>query len=91
MRDARAKLLLLWCSRCRRRRRILRSLAPKSATAARTSLYEKAFAFFKTLPRLFKSAENVRCRQISLELISWGPHSSLEKERKIRCRRFMSP
>ena len=26
----------------------------------------------------------------ALELISWGPHSSLERERKFRCRLFMS-
>ena len=28
--------------------------------------------FFQTLSRLFQFAENVKCRQISLELISWG-------------------
>ena len=52
--------------------------------------FEKAFAFFQTLSRLFQSAENVKCRQISLELISWGPHSSLERERKTRRRLFTS-
>ena len=44
--------------------------------------FEKAFAFFQTLSRLFQSAENVKCRQISLELISWGPHLSWERARK---------
>ena len=37
-----------------------------------------------TLSRLFQFAENVKCRRISLELISWGPNSSLNRERKIR-------
>ena len=46
--------------------------------------FEKAFAFFQTLSRLFQSAENVKCRQVSLELISCGPQSNLEGERKIR-------
>ena len=32
---------------------------------------------------LFQFAENVKCRQISLKLISKRPHSSLERERKI--------
>ena len=34
----------------------------------------------KTLSRIFHFAENVKCRQISLELISWGPHSSLARK-----------
>ena len=40
--------------------------------------------FFQTLSRLFQFTENVKCGQISLELISWGPDSSLERARKIR-------
>ena len=39
------------------------------------------FFFFQTLSRLFQFAENVKCRQISLELISWGPHSSLARKK----------
>ena len=39
---------------------------------------------------LFQFAENVKYRRISLELIHWGPHSSLGGERKIRCRLFTS-
>ena len=31
---------------------------------------------------------NVKCRWISLELITWGPHSGLETEREIRRRLF---
>ena len=38
----------------------------------------------------FHFAENVKRRRISGELISWGPHSSLERERKIRSRSFES-
>ena len=38
----------------------------------------------------FHFAENVKRRRISVELISWGPHSSLERERKIRSRPFES-
>ena len=52
--------------------------------------FEKAFAFFQTLSRLFQSAENVKCRQVSLELISWGPQSNLEGERKILRHLFTS-
>ena len=39
--------------------------------------------FLETLSSLFQFAENVKCRQISLELISWRPHSSLERERNV--------
>ena len=38
-------------------------------------------AFFQTLLSLFQFTENVKCRRISLELISWGPDSSLERGR----------
>ena len=40
---------------------------------------------FLTLSHLFQFVENVKCKQISLELNSWGPHSSLERERNIHC------
>ena len=40
--------------------------------------------------RLFQFSENGKCRRISLELISWGPHSSLEREKEIRRRLFTS-
>ena len=46
--------------------------------------------FFQTLQRLFQFDENVKCGRISLELISWGQHSSFGRERKIRCRLFTS-
>ena len=45
---------------------------------------------YQTLSRLFQFAENVKCRQISLDLISWGPHLSLERERKFLRRLFTS-
>ena len=38
--------------------------------------------------RLFQFTENVKCGRITLELIFWGPDSSLERERKIRRRLF---
>ena len=44
----------------------------------------------QTLSHLFQFAENVKCRRISLDLISWGPHSSFERKRKIPCCLFMS-
>ena len=44
--------------------------------------------FFQTLSRLFQFTENVKCERISLELISGGPDSSLEREKKIRRRLF---
>ena len=47
--------------------------------------------FFQTSSRLFTFAENVKYRRISLELTSWGPNSSLNRERKIRRRLFTSP
>ena len=46
--------------------------------------------FFQTSSPLFLLAENVKCRRISRELISWGPRSNLEKEIKIRRRLFAS-
>ena len=47
------------------------------------------FSIFQSLSHLFQFAENDLCRQISLELISWWPHSSLERERKF-CRRLFA-
>ena len=49
------------------------------------------FAFLQTLSRLLRFAENVKCRQIFQEFISWGPYSNSEGERKIRRRLFTSP
>ena len=46
--------------------------------------------FYQTWSSLFEFAENVQRKQISLELISWGPQSSLERERKFRLRLFTS-
>ena len=60
-----------------------------TATAAKTSLL-KWIGVFQTLCHLFQFAENVKCRRISLEFISWEPHSSVETERKIRCRLLTS-
>ena len=40
--------------------------------------------FFQIRSHLLQFAENVKCRKISLEVISWGSYSSLERERKIR-------
>ena len=46
--------------------------------------------FFQSLSRLFQFTENGKCRRISLELISWGLPSSLEREKEIRRRLFTS-
>ena len=70
--------------------RELGALQSTTATAAKTSLLKWIGVFFQTSSRLFLFAENVKCRWISGELISWGPHSSLERERKIRRRLFAS-
>ena len=50
--------------------------------------FKMSSPFFQTLSRLFQFAENVKCGRISLELISWGPDSSLERARKVRRRLF---
>ena len=47
-------------------------------------------SFFQILSRLFQFAENVKCRRISLELISWGPHSRFKRKRNFFCRLFTS-
>ena len=44
--------------------------------------FKNDIAFFQSLSRLIQFTENVKCRRISLELISWGMHSSLERERE---------
>ena len=38
--------------------------------------------FFNNLSRLYQFAEKDKRSRGSMELISWGPHSSLERERK---------
>ena len=58
-----------------------------SSTAAKTSLW-KSVAFFKLCQVYSTSPKNVKCTQISLGLIPWGPY--LRKERKIRRRFFAS-
>ena len=47
------------------------------------------FALRQTLSLLCQFAENAKCRRIFHESTSWGPHSSIERERKIRRRVFM--
>ena len=66
---------------------IMRHCSSTTATVAKTSL---ELAFFQTLSGFFHFAENVKCKRISLELISWESHSSLERERKNHPRLFMS-
>ena len=41
-------------------------------------------------PRLFQLVENVKFKRISLQLISWGPHSSLKRGRESHCLVFVS-
>ena len=45
----------------------------------------------QTLSRLFQFVKNVKDRRFSLELISYGPHVRLERERKICLGLFTSP
>ena len=45
--------------------------------------------FFKLCP-VYSNLLHGKCRRISLELISRGPHSSLEREKEIRRRLFTS-
>ena len=62
-----------------------------STTASqRKRQFETAFAFFQTLSSLIQSAENIKFRRISLELVFWRLHSSLEREKKIRRGLFTS-
>ena len=42
------------------------------------------FALFQNFLHLFQFAENVKCRRIFQELISWGTQPSLGKETKIK-------
>ena len=83
-------------SRCRPRRRshrcmLIGSFSIDHGDGCNKRHFEKnAFSFFQTLSRLIHFAENIKCRLIFLELISWEPHSSLERKRKIRRRLFMS-
>ena len=46
-------------------------------------------AVFQSLSRFFQFTEKVKCGRISLELISWGPDSSLKRGKKIRRCLFM--
>ena len=45
---------------------------------------------FKMNSRLFQFVKNVKFKRISPQLISWEPHSSLEREREIHCLVFVS-
>ena len=46
--------------------------------------------FFQALSQLFQLASNVKCGWNFLEMNSWRPHPSLEREKKILCRVFTS-
>ena len=72
-------------------KRTIASFSIEDGDGSEKGHFEKAFAFFQTSLRLFQSAENVKCRRISVALFSWRPQSSLERERKIRRRLFTSP
>ena len=57
--------------------------------AAKTTAL-KWIPVFSIFVGLFQFAENGKYRRISLELISWGPHSSLEREKEMSRRLFTS-
>ena len=69
---------------------IIRELQHQRRRRQRERLFWNEFAFSQPLSRLFHFPENLRWWQISLALISWGPHSSLEIERKRDRRLFTS-
>ena len=60
------------------------------ATTAKNVTFKVNFRFLKYFPRLFQLTENVKCQRITLELISRGLHSCLERESKIRRSLFKS-
>ena len=64
----------------------IRSLSIDDGDGSENATFKMNSLFLQTLSSLFQFAENVKCRRISLELITWRPHASLERERKI-CRR----
>ena len=66
------------------------ALASTTATAAKNVTFKVNFRFLKYLPRLLQFTENVKCQRISLELITRGLHSCLERESKIRRSLFTS-
>ena len=68
----------------------IRSLSIDDGDGSENATFKMNSRFFQTLTRLFQCAENVKCRRISLEMVSWGPLSSLERERKIRRHLFTS-
>ena len=51
--------------------------------------FKKNSSFLNTVASI-PIAENGKCGSISLELISWGAHSTLESEKEIRRRLFTS-
>ena len=57
------------------------ALASTTATAAKTSLLQ-CIRVFSNFSRLFQIAENVKCRRISFELISWGPLLKFRKTKR---------
>ena len=69
---------------------ILGSFSSHDGNGSEKVSFKMNSRFFQSLSRLFQFAENGKCRRISLELISWGPHSSLEREKEIRRRLFTS-
>ena len=73
-----------------KRRLIIGSFSIDDGDGSENVTLKRFSRFFKRCRVYSHSAENVKCRRSSLQLISWGPHSSLERERKIRCRLFTS-
>ena len=66
------------------------ALASTMATTAKNVTFKVNFRFLKYFSRLFQFTENVKCQRITLELISRGLHSCLERESKIRRSLFKS-
>ena len=73
-----------------RKRLTLGSFSIDDGNGSENVRFKMNSRFFNLFSRLFQFAENGKCRRISLGLISWGPHSSLEREKEIRRRLFTS-
>ena len=68
---------------------IFRTILARISNRERKRHFWSELAFFKTFSRLFQFAEKVKCRRISQRSFSWGPHSSLEREKpEIKARKF---
>ena len=62
------------------------SLQHDTVCCSQYKSYDFKMELRQIFSRLCQFAKNVKCKRIFQEFISWEPHSSLERERKIRRR-----